>query len=120
MRILVTGARDWDDVGEIYTQLFPYMCVGNVLVHGGCPTGADAIANKIWREKGLAVEVYPAEWKMYGRAAGPIRNKLMVDSKPDLVLAFRFVESRGTKNCVMLARKANLRVIELVREWVDE
>jgi hypothetical protein len=32
---------------------------------------------------------FPANWKVYGRAAGPIRNmKMLLEGKPDLVVAF--------------------------------
>jgi hypothetical protein len=37
----------------------------------------------------VPIDVYVAQWKKHGRAAGPIRNQRMLDKgKPDLVVAF--------------------------------
>jgi hypothetical protein len=45
--------------------------------------------------------VFPAEWKKYGNAAGPIRNARMLnEGVPDVVIAFHenIHKSKGTKN----------------------
>ncbi len=66
---------------------------------------ADAIA----REIGADVLVFPAEWALYGKAAGPIRNEQMiVEACPQRVLAFtealmRDQRPTGTSECVMRA-----------------
>lgn len=57
---------------------------------------------------------YPADWKTYGRAAGPIRNRQMLTcGQPDLVLAFHdaLEISKGTANMVKIARKAGVPVV---------
>ena len=55
---------------------------------------------------------FPAEWKKHGKAAGPIRNrKMLQDGKPDLVLAFP--GGRGTANMVELATDAGIRVMHV-------
>lgn len=57
-------------------------------------------------------EEYPADWNKYKNAAGPIRNQQMLDEgKPDLVIAFP--GGRGTANMVSIAKKANVKVIEV-------
>lgn len=57
--------------------------------------------------------MFLAEWDKYGRAAGPIRNKQMLlyvlEAKP-LVIAFWDGISRGTKNMVSQAEKADVEV----------
>lgn len=61
---------------------------------------------------------FPADWKRYGKAAGPIRNQQMIDEgKPDLVLAFHenINESRGTKDMVARARGIGIKVIIITR-----
>ena len=57
---------------------------------------------------GLEPERHPADWKRYGRAAGPIRNQEMVNLGADVCLAFPREGSRGTKNCMEAARKAGI------------
>jgi hypothetical protein len=59
------------------------------------------------------VRHFPADWDKYGKAAGPIRNKQMLDEgKPQAVIAFSYdlARSRGTANMVAQARDAGLPV----------
>lgn len=119
-RILVTGSRNWTDEATIEQALEDarrrLVGLGPVtLVHGGCPTGADVIADRTWRAWGLPVEVHPADWERYGRRAGPIRNQHMVDLGADLVLAFPLGDSRGTRGCIAAAMRAGMdvRIISL-------
>ena len=52
---------------------------------------------------------FPADWKTYGRAAGPLRNARMIaEGKPDLVLAFP--GGRGTADMTRKARAAGVEV----------
>lgn len=123
-RLLVTGSRDWESYGAIDAA------IGGVLdrlvearrdlvvVHGACPTGADAMAatyceeNAWWVDnlgRMLAVEAHPADWSQ-GKKAGPLRNQAMVDLGADLCLAFPLEGSRGTWDCVKRARAAGIEV----------
>ncbi len=110
IRVLVTGSRNWSDDGTVEQALREYAAPENVLVHGGCPTGADKIADRYWQSLALPVEVYPAEWQKYGKSAGQVRNQAMVNSKPDIVLGFLVAGSRGTADCLRRARGADLTV----------
>ena len=92
-----------------------------VAFRGDCPTGADAQADAWARAHARLVEPHPADWKAFGHAAGPMRNQAMVDSKPDLVLAFytpgrEHSRSRGTSMTVRMAHVAGLPVITWGRE----
>jgi hypothetical protein len=92
---------------------YAYLGKGEVtLVHGDCPDGADAIADLIWTlQFGKDfVEKHPADWAEHGKKAGYIRNKAMVDTKPDLVLAFQVDSSKGTQHTIDLVKAADLEV----------
>jgi hypothetical protein len=112
-RILVTGSRDWDDELTVESALAMavYQNVPAVIVHGACPTGADAIASR-WTVRhriiGLTEEMHPARWRGNGRAAGPLRNKAMVDLGADICLAFIRNSSRGATGCADLAEAAGI------------
>lgn len=112
--VLVTGSREWTDTAKIYAALQKHL--GNeiqaILVHGDCPTGADAIANS-WAQSqpGIAVDAQPANWERFGRSAGPRRNQAMVDRGADICLAFPKGQSRGTRHCMRAAEKAGIPVI---------
>jgi hypothetical protein len=58
------------------------------------------------------IKTYEAEWSKYGRAAGPIRNRRMIEEgKPNLVVAFP--GGAGTANMTKLAREAGIKVIQV-------
>jgi hypothetical protein len=119
MRALVAGSRDWEGInGEarIVTILNTLLAFADsideplTIVHGACPTGADAITDR-WcrrREDQVFLVTYPAEWGIYGKEAGPIRNREMVDQGADVCLVFMKNASPGSSNTVALARGAGI------------
>jgi hypothetical protein len=62
---------------------------------------------------GMKIERYPAKWSEYGRAAGPIRNKEMLNAKPNIVWAFHddLENSKGTANMMAQATTAGISTI---------
>lgn len=124
MRILVTGGRTFKDMALVDEALCWFTSLGappgpvpedkEITVIEGGATGADALARKVAERLGWKVETFPADWKLYGRAAGPHRNQQMIDEgKPDLVLAFE--GGIGTANMTKLALAAGVRVTEVRR-----
>src|SRR5262245_34019618 len=110
-RILVCGDRNWADPRPIRALLSQYPR-GTVVIHGA-QRGADSIAGRLAHALGFEVEAYPADWRRYGKSAGPIRNKQMLtDGMPDEVHAFHsnIDWSRGTKDMVLRAREAHIPV----------
>lgn len=112
IRVLVCGGRDFDDtvaVSEALDRLHRERGF-DVVIEGGA-RGADYQA-KMWAKMNeIAFEEYRADWEKHGRAAGPIRNKQMLDEgKPDLVVAFP--GGLGTANMI---RQAEARGIEVVQ-----
>lgn len=53
--------------------------------------------------------IVPANWDVFDRRAGPVRNSWMLDLKPDLVIAFP--GGRGTQNMVEQAKKRGIKVM---------
>lgn len=83
------------------------------VIHGAAP-GVDSDAGKVAETIGLRVTPYPADWAVYGKEAGPIRNQKMIDEgMPDLLVAFP--GGRGTADMVRKASKARLRI----EDWRD-
>lgn len=127
MRIIVTGSRDWTDRDLIWHELNQRATSNAVIVHGDCPTGADRMA-KDWikTQPDIIEEAHPADWKRYGRRAGPIRNREMVELNADICLAFigpctsprcnlageHF--SHGASGCAQMAKDAKIEVISFV------
>lgn len=111
-RILVTVSRSWTSWSTMRTALEKVWAElpGSVLVHGDCPKG-DRDAAGMWRGLGGEVEAWPAQWAQHGKAAGFIRNTAMVESAPDLVLAFVAGNSKGASHCAQLAEDAGITVV---------
>lgn len=112
-RIVIAGCRDFNDY--ITARGFIEECVSDILAEneiiilsGGC-RGADLLGERFAREKGYKVERHSADWKKYGRAAGPIRNENMA-KVCDLLICFWDGKSRGTKNMIEVAKSQNRKV----------
>ncbi len=109
MRVLVCGGRDYGNRDFVFYTLNR---IKPTLVIQGGATGADYLA-KLWCEvNNITCQEFKADWKTFGKAAGPIRNaKMLSEGKPDLVVAFP--GGRGTADMIKQASKANTQVLIL-------
>ena len=107
-RVVIAGCRDYNNYDEAKNYID--FCLSNVrkenniVILSGCASGADAIGERYAKENGFKVEKYPADWKTYGRSAGPRRNKQMAEIS-DYVICFWDEKSKGTKSMIDYARK---------------
>lgn len=110
MKILICGDRDWNDYWAIYDVISKLD--RNSLIIYGAARGADTMAGTIATKLGFDVVPFKAKWNLYGKAAGPIRNREMLDENPDLVIAFHndIENSKGTKDCIKEAEKRGIEV----------
>lgn len=144
MRVLVCGDRNWEDnltlCHDIETNIIKVILDGfaqngechnqdgaeAMVVIEGEAKGADIAARDwVWEDEPrtycgceVQLERYPANWDKFHKAAGPIRNKQMLDEgKPDIVLAFHddLENSRGTGNMVKIASDAGVPVYNIRR-----
>ena len=86
------------------------------LLHGGA-RGADRTIGRAAFQLGWSVEVLPADWRRHGRAAGPIRNRELLElainraealssaAAPVSVLVVAFPGGAGTASLVREARR---------------
>ena len=103
MLVLICGDREWQDEEKIRNRVSK-LPKGSTIIHGAC-RGADLIADKVSRKLGFSVHPFHADWKKHGLAAGPIRNREMLDKNPTLVLAFHpdLQRSKGTLDTLIEA-----------------
>lgn len=84
----------------------------NVKIITGGASGVDTVAIDWAVVNWCEFAEYKADWKKHGKAAGPIRNKLMLDKEePNVVVAFQ--GGSGTANMIKLAKEKNIQVIEI-------
>lgn len=117
--ILVCGGRDFDDE-PVFDHIMDSLLRLNredasgfqiVIVHGGA-RGADTLADRWAKSRGIPVVACPADWDKHKKAAGIIRNAEMLKKwHPHVVVAFP--GGRGTAHMVSIARKAGVPVHEV-------
>lgn len=132
-RILVTGSRNWPQPRKIFAELAALTGVRDriIVVHGRNRHGADRFAATTSIALGFTQEPYPARWNAYGKQAGKIRNKVMVETGADVCLAFIAAcikpdhghlpphGSHGSVHCADLAEKAGIPVRRFLDGWED-
>lgn len=106
MKLLVCGSRSFDNY-EALSYALDAIPVTEI-IHGGAK-GADTLAAQYAQRRHIPATVVKPDWTRHGKAAGPIRNRQMVDMCSE-VLAFWDGKSRGTKSTIDYARKAGKRV----------
>ena len=138
MLVLVCGGRDYGDVvtkGKLPEKVEEYRNVFRVLdsfavensiyflpvdnwlpsdieIISGMARGADSVAVDWAVVNWCKVHEYPARWKEYGKRAGILRNKQMLEEgKPDVVIAFP--GGKGTANMIKIAEEAGVRVVRV-------
>jgi len=100
-KLLVSGGRDFDDVDFIVDYLMRIHKSKNIttIISGGA-RGVDTIAEYWADELGIEKDIYEvtdSEWNKFGKRAGILRNKRMLDeAEPDGV--FCFPGGNGTAN----------------------
>jgi hypothetical protein len=106
MRVLVCGSHKYCDVDFLTTILDDFHALYPIttLIHGNAEK-TDKAAGTWAIYKGIPVLSFPAQWKTYGKAAGPIRNlQMLEEGKPDFVIAFP-TDDPGTANMIMQAEQ---------------
>ena len=113
MRVLICGDRNWSDLQRIVDVLETIQKTAKIdcIIEGGA-RGADHLGYSAALQLGIPTTRVDADWEHYGRAAGPIRNRQMLDMVPDVVLAFHdhIAESKGTRDCITEARRRHIPV----------
>lgn len=109
IKTVIAGSRKYNDyenaekfIEECLKELLPNNKI--VIISGGCK-GADMLGIQYAANKGFDVIKYPAQWKKYGKAAGPVRNREMAQTA-DIIICFWDGNSSGTKSMIDYGKKA--------------
>ena len=130
MKILISGDRNWTDkiIVEAVIRGVSEMFWGTEIVEG-CAKGADHkaelavenIRDDCGGDGRVFVDHHPADWEKYGKGAGPVRNQEMLETDPNVVIAFHndISASKGTKD--MINRSLNEgKLVFHIREVKEE
>ncbi len=78
-------------------------------VISGCAHGADYHGQCYATSVGLPIRRFPADWTLFGKAAGHIRNRKMLD-EADALIAVWDGRSPGTKHMIHIAQEKGIPV----------
>jgi hypothetical protein len=105
LKVIVAGSRsieDYNIVNEaIKESKYDISCVISGTAHG-----VDKLGEEWASKNNVAVLRMPADWKQYGKAAGPIRNEEMAKIADAAVIIWDG-ESKGTKHMIDTMEKLN-------------
>jgi hypothetical protein len=98
--VLTDGSVLRHEAVKAYVKSLPQ---DTIIISGGAH-GVDTVAEVTAEAIGLKTQIFPAEWRVYGRSAGYKRNQLIVEAADKVVIFWDGV-SKGTKHSLDIAIK---------------
>lgn len=115
--IIVAGSRNFNDYFYLEKVLLGILNVeeDDITIISGCAKGADYLGSKFALNHNCKLIQMPARWDKFGKSAGIIRNKEMLNYLKEnkntsyvFVVAFWDGKSRGTKNMISITQEAGI------------
>lgn len=105
--LAIVGSRHFSDKVLFEKSILELIVNQNInikkIISGGAK-GADSLAEKYASENRISMHIFFPDWDTYGKAAGRIRNRKIVESC-DYLLAFWDGQSSGTKSSIDIAKE---------------
>ncbi len=119
MKVIIAGSRHMPE------SLYPLISAAVVAsgfpiteVVSGRAKGADRLGERFAIEHNLPLKLFPANWNLHGKSAGPIRNSEM-KNYADAAIVFIWDGSRGSANMILQMQKAKKPVF-VVKDGILE
>lgn len=99
----VVGSRrrtSTPDFNEVRLRVKRVYVPGDMLVSGGCPTGADRFAEVIARQDQIPIMIHYARWVAFGRGAGYLRNGDIANQADILIACVAKDRTGGTEDTI--------------------
>lgn len=110
--VLICGGRNYQNRENIKVVIQTiHERKPNLMILQGGAKGADSLAKSVAKELGIPCITVEANWEIYGKTAGPLRNRWMAALSPKLVLGFHknISESKGTKDMLEVAEELGIK-----------
>ena len=117
-RVIIAGTRTFNDyklLCDTMDHLLQNIDDEIIIIEGGA-RGADRLGKHYAQERGYRVRSFPANWELYGKKAGMVRNRRMAIAASEGgaehggLVAFWDGQSPGTKNMIEEAKARGLKV----------
>jgi len=112
----IIGSRTFNNYDLLTDEINKLKSIYDIkaIVSGGAK-GADLLGKKYAIENNLEYIEYLPDWKRFGKSAGVIRNKDIINTA-NIVIAFWDGVSKGTKNSIDIANKQNKKILVVKNE----
>lgn len=122
-KVIIAGSRGFSNYKLLREQCNKFLRekrkTSNIIVVSGHARGADTLGEKYAQDEEFALEIYPAQWKKFGKRAGYRRNEQMAEVA-DALIAFWDGSSKGTKHMIDIMNEKNLLVRVVEYETTDK
>ena len=115
-RVIIAGGRDFESyeymcekLDDLFYKSTSFIGSRPIKIISGMAKGADTLAIRYADEHKLTKILFPANWKLYPRAAGFLRNEDMLSIATHLI-AFWDEKSSGTKHMIDIAQEKGIPV----------
>lgn len=108
VRTIIAGSRTIVNPAVLHAALTacPWSTTITEVV-SGCADGVDTLGEQWAKRKMIPIKRFPADWRTYGKAAGPRRNETMA-RYADALIAVWDGQSRGTHDMIERAQRYGL------------
>lgn len=117
-KLIIAGGRDitssevWNQIDDYITRSQDSVDINYIIVSGGAK-GVDTMGEGIAKHHNFPVHRFPADWKKFGKSAGPKRNMLMAIHADRLLLVWDG-KSRGSASMKREMEKQGKPVDEII------
>ena len=124
MNIGIVGGRDFQDYEKLRDFIFQNIKLEEIdyVVSGGSK-GTDRLGERFAKEFNIPKMIFKPDWGLYGKKAGFIRNKNIIDNS-NVIFAFWDGKSKGTKSSIDIANSQNKHIYKyeyiIERDPIDE
>jgi hypothetical protein len=101
MKYIIAGGRDFNNYPALAKALNHFTNISEIV--SGDARGADSLGMLYATARHIPVEHFPAQWNVYGKSAGFIRNAEM-GHYADAAICFWDGKSRGTQHMISTMR----------------
>lgn len=106
-RLCIFGSRDFTEFTLLDNEVNNYVqecsIKDGLQIVSGMAKGADSLGIQYSKQYSLPLHEFPANWNMYGKQAGYLRNKSMAEFA-DYFIGFWDGASKGTQHMINLVR----------------
>lgn len=115
-RIIIAGSREFIspafltaiEIGLSQLEKTVGVDLSDVEIFSGGAPGIDSLGEEFAASQKWSVRRFPADWKTYGKKAGPIRNQEMIDAGATAALIVCLEDSKGSHDMIRRCEEAGI------------